>query len=238
LAFRFDFFGSGAVISTTSVVPQRALFLKSEYLIFLFACFMFAYVLWHNESFLIHSQAPVWKHYEPFKWWLLAHGVAGAFGLVIAPLQLSDRLRQRATKLHRVMGRIYVAAVFTAGSLGIYIKYFGERMGDSRTFTMAAATHGGFWMVATGIAFALILKGKVQQHRQWMTRSIFLGPGVFLGVRAMDGITGLDKLGPAVGEASVWFCIAFSILLADVVIQLQESSRSRPSATKRQAAAT
>ena len=198
---------------------------------------MFAYVLWHNESFLIQPQAPVWKHYQPFKWWLLAHGLAGACGLLIAPLQLSDRLRQRHTKLHRVMGRIYVAAVFVAGPLGIYVKYFGERMGDSRTFTMAAATHGGFWMLTTGIAFVLILKGKVQQHRQWMTRSIFVGPGVFLGVRAMEGITGWDRLGPTIDQACVWFCIAFSILLADVVIQWQELSRYRPTASKVQAAA-
>jgi len=197
---------------------------------------MFVYVLRHNESFLVRPQDPVWRHYQPFKWWLLVHGIAGACGLLIAPFQLWDRLRLRYTRLHRVMGRIYVAAVFVAGSLGIYIKYFGERTGDSRTFTMAAATHGGFWMLATGIAFIFILKGKVQQHRQWMTRSIFLGPGVFLGVRAMDGVTGWDKLGPAVGEAPVWFCIAFSILLADVVIQWQESSRHRAIAAKVQAA--
>ena len=218
-------------------MPQRTLSLRPKYLIFALALLMFAYVLWHNESFLIHPQAPVWRHYQPFKWWLLAHGLAGACGLFIAPLQLSDRLRQRHTKLHRVLGRIYVAAVFTAGPLGIYIKYFGERMGDSRTFTMAAMTHGGFWMLTTAIALAFILRGRVQQHRQWMTRSVFVGPGVFLGVRAMEGVTGLDKLGPAVDEACVWFCIAFAILLADFVIQWQELSRYRRSAAKVQAAA-
>jgi len=198
---------------------------------------MFAYVLWHKESFLVNPQAPVWKHYQPFKWWLLVHGLAGACGLFIAPLQLSDRLRQRYTKLHRVLGRTYVAAVFIAGSLGIYIQYFKERMGGSRTFTTAAATHGVFWMLATGIAFVFILKRKVQPHRQWMTRSIFVGPIVFLGVRATMGITGWEKLGPAVAEACVWFWIAFSIILADVVIQWQELSQYRPGAPKVQAAA-
>jgi len=228
---------SGAVISTASVAPQRPLSLRPKYLLFGFVCLMFAYVLRHNESFLVDPRAPAWKHYQPFKWWLLAHGLAGACGLLIAPLQLSDRLRQRYTKFHRVMGRIYVAAVFIAGPLGIYIKFFGERMGDSRSFTMAAATHGTFWMLTTGIAFAFILRGKVQQHRQWMTRSIFVGPLVFIGVRAMMGVTGWERFGPAAIEAGVWFWIAFSILMADIVLQWQELSRYRPTAPKVQAAA-
>jgi uncharacterized membrane protein len=229
----------GAIISTATVAPQRALSLRPKYLLFGLVCLMFAYVLVlrHNESFLVNTHDPVWKHYQPFKWWLLAHGLAGACGLLIAPMQLSDRLRQHYTKLHRVMGRIYVAAVFVAGPLGIYIKFFGERMGDSRSFTMAAATHGVFWMFTTGIAFAFILKGKVQQHRQWMTRSVFVGPLVFLGVRAMMGVTGWERLGPAAIEAGVWFWIALSILLADVMLQWQELSRYRPTVPKVQAAA-
>jgi len=198
---------------------------------------MFAYVLRHNESFLVNTHDPVWKHYQPFKWWLLAHGLAGTCGLLIAPMQLSDRLRQHYTKLHRVMGRIYVAAVFIAGPLGIYIKFCGERMGGSRSFTMAAATHGVFWMFTTGIAFAFILRGNVQQHRQWMTRSVFVGPLVFLGGRAMMGVTGWEKFGPAAIEAGVWFWIALSILLADVMLQWQELSRYRPTVPKVQAAA-
>lgn len=224
-------------MSTAPLRLQRPFWLSPKYVFFGFIGFMFAYVLRHNESFLVHPHAPVWKHYEPFKWWLLAHGLAGACGLLIAPMQFSDRLRRRYTNLHRVAGRIYIVAVFIAGPLGIYIKFFGERFGDARSFTMAAATHGVLWMVTTGIAFALILKGKVQQHRQWMTRSVFVGPLVFLGVRAMMGVTGWEKLGPAALETGVWVCVAFSILLADVVLQLQELSHYRSPVPKAQAAA-
>jgi hypothetical protein len=38
-----------------------------------------------------------------------------------------------------VLRRIYVAGVFVAAPLGVYIQYFKERLGDSRSFTVAAA---------------------------------------------------------------------------------------------------
>jgi hypothetical protein len=110
-------------------------------------------------------------------------------------------------------------------------------MGAPFSFVMVATTHGGLWMLTTGIAFALILKRKVQQHRQWMTRSFFVGPGVFLGARVVLGVTGLENMGPAAIETTIWMCIAFSIVLADVVLQVQEMQRSRPAPRAAKAAA-
>src|SRR5665811_2379821 len=97
---------------------------------------------------------------------------AGACALLLGPIQFSDRLRQRFAKLHRIIGRIYVGGVLIVGPLGFYIQFFEERMGEPRSFSIAAAVDAALLMLTTGIAFAFILKGKVQQqHRQWMTRS-------------------------------------------------------------------
>ncbi len=72
---------------------------------------MYAFVLWNNERFLIDSEDPFWLHIAPFHWWLLPHGLASGCALFLGPLQFSHRLRKRFTKLHRVLGRIYVAGV-------------------------------------------------------------------------------------------------------------------------------
>ena len=77
---------------------------RAKYAVFAFIAAMAAYVLYHNESFLINVAHPVWHHYEPFKWWLLPHGVAGACALILAPMQFWERLRLRFTTLHRVTG--------------------------------------------------------------------------------------------------------------------------------------
>ena len=107
-------------------------------------------------------------------------------------------------------------------------------MGAPRSFSVAGAVDAILLMLTTGIAFAFILKGKVQQHRQWMTRS-FAVALVFVEVRVIGGVTGWENLGLAATETIVWSCLAFSLLSADVVLQIQELWRSRPAPAKARA---
>jgi uncharacterized membrane protein len=220
--------------ATMPVQRQRKLSMRPKYVLFVFIGLMMAYVLRHNESFLIHPNDPVWHHYHPFRWWLLPHGIAGACALLLGPLQFSDRLRQRFAKFHRVSGRIYVASAMILAPLGAYIQYFQERMGTPRSFSVAGVVDAALLMLTTGIAFAFILNGKVQQHRQWMTRS-FAVALVFVEVRVVQGVTGWENLGIAATETVVWSCLAFSLLSADIVLQIQELWRSRPAQAKAQA---
>jgi uncharacterized membrane protein len=178
---------------------------------------MYAYVFWNNESFLFNSKNPEWTHIEPFKWWLLPHGLTAACALLLGPLQFSDRLRRRFAKAHRVMGRFYVAGVAVGAPLGIYIQYFEERLGGSRGFTIAAAADASLWIFSTAMAMFFILRGKIQQHRQWMTRS-FASAIIFLEVRAIIGVTGWGQY----AETIVWCCVAAAIPLADFVLQWQD----------------
>jgi len=198
---------------------------RPKYLLFGVIGLMLAYVIPHDESFLVHPKDPLWQHYEPFKWWLLPHGIAGGCALLLGPMQFSDRFRNRFRKLHRVVGRIYVAGVFVAAPLGLYIQFFEERMGDPRSFSIAAAVDAALWMITTGIALAFILKGKVQEHQQWMTRS-FAVAVVFLEVRVIGGLGGWENLDIHANETIVWLCLAFAILSADLVLQWQQLGRS------------
>jgi uncharacterized membrane protein len=218
----------------TTAALGRSAWLRPKYALFAAIFLMMAYVLQHNERFLVRPQDPVWQHYEPFKWWLLPHGVAGACALLLGPMQFSERLRRRYRGLHRVAGWIYVAGVFIAAPAGIYIQYFTERMGTPRSFTLAAATDAFLWTSTTAIALFFILRGKVQQHRQWMTRS-FAVALVFAEVRLVSGVLGFDD-SLAAGETIVWICLALSLLLADIVLQVEESWRTRPAVNRATAA--
>jgi uncharacterized membrane protein len=211
---------------TAPLSVPRATYVRPKYVLFAFIGMMIAYVLWHNERFLVHPNDPIWEHYHPFRWWLLPHGLAGACAILLGPLQFSDRLRARYAKLHRVIGRIYLFGAMVVAPLGTYIQYFEERMGMTRSFTMAAAVDAALLMITAGIAFAFILQGKVQQHRQWMTRS-FAVALIFLEVRVILGVTGWERLGPQVVETVVWCCVGFSLLVGDLVLQVQETLRTR-----------
>ena len=216
-----------------SSVSARASWLRPKYLLFGFIAMMLAYVIPHDESFLVHPKDLIWQHYEPFKWWLLPHGVAGGCALLLGPMQFSDRLRERFKQLHRVIGRIYVAGVFVAAPVGFYIQYFQERMGVPRSYSIAAAVDATLWMATTGIAVLFILKRKVHEHRRWMTRS-FAVALVFLEGRVIGGVTGWENLGAHADETILWACLAISILSADLVLQWQELEGQRSVLHQRQ----
>jgi uncharacterized membrane protein YozB (DUF420 family) len=222
---------------STIPLPQRSVWhLRAKYLLFAFIVAMIVYVIQHNEAFLLDAADPVWEHYQPIKWWLLPHGIAGAIAIFLAISQFSSRIRARHISVHRTLGRIYVGLVAIAAPLGLTIQYLNERTGDPRSFTIATAVDASLWLLATGMAFWCIRGRKIEQHRQWMTRS-FAVAIVFLEVRVILGVTGWETLGVAVVETVVWSCLAFAYPLADVVLLIEDRLRARTMQLQRDAAA-
>lgn len=189
---------------------------NAKYAIFSVVGVMLIYILFHNERFIIEPDHPVWQRYEPFKWWLLPHAIAGAFVILLAPLQFSDRLRRRFTGLHRILGRLYVVGALILAPLGAYIQYVEERQGFPRSFTVLAVIDAVMLMATTLVALAFAIKRKIAQHRQWMIRSYAVAL-VFLEVRFILGVTGWETLGVEIVQAVIWSCLAMSLLIADVI---------------------
>jgi hypothetical protein len=179
------------------------------------------YVLYHNERFLIDSSHPAWQRYEAFKWWLLPHGIFGAIVLLFAPFQFSERLRQRFTKAHRVMGRLYVVSALLLAPMGAYIQYYQERMGAPRSFTILGIVDAAMLMGATTLAFLFAFRRKIALHKQWATRSYAIAL-VFIAGRFVLGTTGWEALGVEIVQAIIWSCLALSMVVADVSIHWRE----------------
>jgi uncharacterized membrane protein len=208
-------------------ISAQAWRVNPKHALFAFIALMLAYVLHHNEHFLIDSNDPAWPHYRIIGRWLLPHGLAGATALLLGISQFSTRLRTQHTQLHRVLGRTYVIAVSVVAPLGAYIQYLNEKvLGDSRSFTFAAITFASLWLLATWMAFWCIRNRRIEQHRQWMSRSLAMAL-VFLEVRVIEGLTGWETLGPPVDETVVWSCVALGYPLADLVLQINENLRAR-----------
>lgn len=190
------------------------------------------YVMYHNERFLIDSEHPAWKHYEAFKWWLLPHGIFGAIVLLFAPFQFSERIRQRFTKAHRVMGRFYVVGALALAPMGAYIQYYQERMGAPRSFTVLGIVDATMLMGATLLTLLFAIRRKIALHRQWATRSYAIAL-VFIAARFVMGITGWEQLGVEIVQAIIWSCLALSMVFADISIHWREirsalSARPKP----------
>jgi uncharacterized membrane protein len=198
--------------------------MRPKYLAFAFVGVMMAYVAVHNESFLVNWKDPIWVHYRAIKWYLLPHGLTAAFALLLGPMQFSDRLRARYTKLHRVSGRFYVAGALLGGPLGAIM----QAVEGPNRWVVLSVVDAIMLVSTTSIALIFILKGNVTQHRNWMTRS-YAVTLVFLGGRFFGGILGQDANEP-ISLAIIWACLALSLLIADVGIHLQDLMRKRPAA--------
>jgi uncharacterized membrane protein len=195
---------------------------RPKYVVFALIALMMAYVLYSKEMVLLDPSHPIWTHYEPYKWWLLTHGVTGGLALILVPLQFSDRLRARYAKVHRIIGRIYVVCALMLAPVGVYIQYLDEAQGAARSFTIATIVDAAALMITTGIGFYFACKRMIPQHRQWMTRSYAVSL-VFIEVRVILGVTGLDHpFNWAVIETTVWTCVALSILIGDLANQVYE----------------
>src|SRR5438034_11159553 len=107
-------------MATATVSVRTASRFRPKYVVLGIVGLMIAYVIRHNESFLWNSQDANWPRYHMIRWYLLPHALAGACAILLGPMQFSDRLRQRYTKLHRVVGRIYVFGALIAAPFGAY----------------------------------------------------------------------------------------------------------------------
>ena len=195
--------------------------LNAKYVTFTLIGLASLYVLYHNERFLVEPENPVWQRYEAFKWWLLPHGIFGAIVLLFAPLQFSERMRQRFPKAHRVMGRMYVGGAMLMAPMGAYIQFYQERMGAPRSFTVLGVVDATMVMTATALAFLFAFKRKIALHRQWATRSYALAL-VFIAARFVMGITGWETLGVEIVQAIIWACLAMALVFADISIHWRE----------------
>jgi uncharacterized membrane protein YozB (DUF420 family) len=126
---------------------------------------------------------------------------------------------------------VYVAGVLIASPIGAFIQYrFDEQVGMPRSFTIATIVDASLWMLTTVIGLAFALNGKIQQHRQWMTRSYAVAI-VFLEVRVVSGLGGWNNSVP-INETIIWVCLALSLLFADTAIHWRDLWPTRPAVSK------
>lgn len=117
------------------------------------------------ERFLIDAHDSEWAHIARFKWFLLAHGIAGLIALVTGAAQFSTRTR--GSRVHRVTGRIYVVTVVVASLLALYINAEFEPW----PLKFEVAVQATLWLGTTTVAYIAAKSRQIDLHRRWMVRS-------------------------------------------------------------------
>lgn len=152
------------------------------------------------------------------------HIITAPIALFVAPFQLSKRFRAKSVRRHRLMGRIYCAAVLVAGVTGVLIG-FNARGGPiaQSGFVLLAV----IWLIATIRALQVVRLGQIGLHQEWMIRSIALTfAGVTLRIilpaQLVSGIS-LDVAYPIVA----WLCWVPNLAVVEYFIRRSRTAKGR-----------
>ena len=99
------------------------------------------------------------------------HVAGGGLALLLSPLQLSARLRASAPRVHRVVGRVVLAAI-AAGRVAGLVLAPSSLAGPVGTagFGLLAL----LWLAFATLGLRAVRRGDVGAHRRWMLRTFAL----------------------------------------------------------------
>jgi uncharacterized membrane protein len=191
--------------------------IRLKYVVFGTFGLMLLFVLWNNERFFFDPQSPQWAHFNPIRWHLIPHGVAGYIALGVGASQFSTRLRQRHTSLHRLFGKVYIGATFIVAPVAVWMAFINSPW-FLIVFTVFQAI---VLMLFTAIAYICIRRRDFPHHREWMIRSysILL---LFLEGRVLMAIPVLGRRGMDSVVLVNWACIAITLVVVEIYLRRRE----------------
>jgi uncharacterized membrane protein len=157
---------------------------------------------------------------------IVPHIAGGVLALLIGPIQFSSRMRRHYPQFHRLLGRIYVGAVFVAAPLAIMLS---QHRHDPRAihFVVATSVQACTWMITTLAAFLTALNGHIQQHREWMIRS-YAVTYTFVGTRVLQPIPAWNRHSEAGFAIEIVVITFLAILIPDIAFHWRQLTARRP----------
>ncbi|MEU0881540.1 DUF2306 domain-containing protein [Lentzea sp. NPDC005914] len=160
---------------------------------------------------------------------LVAHIFTGTVAVLAGVSQFWPRLRARHPRVHRVMGRVYFAAVLPSSLLGLVcaqLSLYG--LATSGPLTVLSA----LWFISAVLGLRTARQRRFAEHRIWMIRGFALTGaavtgrlwGMLLGalVPAGDGLLTF--------ATANWLSFVVNLLVAEWWIQSRGYTRALPSA--------
>jgi uncharacterized membrane protein len=147
--------------------------------------------------------------------WHFMHVLGGATFGILGPIQFGRVLARRYGRLHRVMGRVFVAAgaMISLSSLGL-LWHFPD------TYSVAMNSGRLLFGIALGVALAIavqaIRKQDFTRHRNWMIRAYAIGIGatavtmVFFPIYVITGAPPVGLVADVAFLGSWAACVAFA----------------------------
>jgi len=181
--------------------------------------------LWRFVSPYASFDPAYYDYFWPWRYALWAHLTGGVTALLIGPVQLWLGLTRQHLRLHRLLGRIYLAAAVLSLLGASYL--IEKELPNDWVFAGGLLGLACAWTLTTGMGYLAICRRRIQQHQEWMIRSyvvasafvffrVFVDVLHALGVHSPKGVQTAEEL-----KLAAWLCWSIPLLVAEVLIQLR-----------------
>ncbi len=149
----------------------------------------------------------------------LLHVIPALLFVLLVPLQFVSSLRERHPRFHRWTGRIIVSLGVV---LGISALSLSAHPIGGLVESAATVFFGSFFLFSLGKAWWNIRHGRVELHREWMTRMVVIALGVattrpimavFFATSHLTGLEPHEFFGPV-----MWLGLSSTYLAAEALI--------------------
>ena len=198
-------------------LPQRQSYVRLV-IVLLLIVFAGKFVVQHALPYFGFDKEAFGRYWN-FKWPLIGHISGGIVALIIGPFQFWKAFRNRYLTTHRWMGRIYLAAIVPGTVSATYLAWTsGIRVNFSWALGLQCLAF--VWITSAAMAFLSVMRGRIQQHREWMIRSYVI-TFAFVTFRFLNDspfvislMQKFDERGPAV----IWFCWTIPLFITEIVL--------------------
>ncbi len=178
--------------------------------------------IWHYAAqYFLHFNEKQFDFYWPHRFRLIMHISGGILALVCGTLQLWTGLRMKAMNVHRWIGRVYLGAA----AVGIVGAFLMAVYSQPRSFGVGLMGLATAWIVTTVIAWAAIVRGRVEMHKEWMMRSYIVAFGFVTFRFITDLMPGVNaRLGSNPGDSATsvaWICWVLPLAVYEVILQVK-----------------
>ncbi|MDH4278366.1 MAG: DUF2306 domain-containing protein [Acidimicrobiia bacterium] len=101
----------------------------------------------------------------------VVHALTGGTALAVGAVQFNGRLLRASPAFHRWAGRTYVACIWITSVAALWSAVFFDVPIGGRVALAVLAAH---WFAATTIAYRMVRRRRIAEHRRWMIRSFAL----------------------------------------------------------------
>lgn len=107
------------------------------------------------------------------------HVALAAVITILGPLQLIGAIRNKAPRVHRICGRIYVFSAFIISSAGLYLTWVRGAIGGPFS-AVGISINGLIIIVAAFFTIRHAMQRNIKLHQQWAVHLLLAVSGVWL----------------------------------------------------------